>query len=562
MDDATAAELVARIDALERTVAALQSQIIGPRVVAPMAQPAKHAPQHRAPSTTESIFAGRGLLFAGALLVILGVGFFLKLAFDSGWIGPSMRVAMGIIAGTLLAIGARRARTSVSPLFVDALTALGGSIVYLSVFSADNLFHLIPHIVTLLATTIITAGLFSLAYSAQRITLAHFALIGGLFSPVLVGMNWIGPIGFLVYFGALNIIAVSICELRSWRSVQIVAVIFTWLFAALEIGGPSHNEFMPLVALIGTYLVLAIATSLVWKMKETVTLAQGFILGINVAGFLFTTSAFYETHRPTLAITFLGIALAHIIAGRLLGQRSQLGLAIVALTFAIPPTFWSFEKIWPTQAILLLMHLAWIAEGLIVAILAIRSSNRLLGSLSILAFVTVIGDLLMRYGDGSHAYAFLLNERFASLIALALALTYSRHVLMRTFASEAATRYTWARIPVDLCFLVGLMSETHGFAAAYFPLHADGAQAVAESIILGGYGASLAWYGLRKNAVVARGEGLALLAITALKVVFFDLVGFTQVVRIISALAIGIVLLVVAYFYQRTTARTSEDTTP
>ncbi|MHB8461549.1 MAG: DUF2339 domain-containing protein [Vulcanimicrobiaceae bacterium] len=536
-----------------------------PVVPSPVA-PRQGVPKQPKPSrgAAESIVAGRWLLGAGALLVVLGVGFFLNLAFTNGWIGPSMRVAMGIIAGTALAVGVRRFRSSMSPLFVDAITALGGSIVYLSLYAAGNLFNLIPPIVTLIAMAIVTAGLFSLAYRDNRITLAHFALLGGILAPLISNFDWLGPIGFLVYFGTINVIAVSVCELRNWRSPQIVAVSLTWIFAPGSTTTAHHSYLIDLVPLLGTYLVFAIATSITWRDPERISRPQSVVLAINAGAFLLATSIILNEHRVALALAFLGIALAHIIVGRLLNRQYHLALAILAITFAIPPTLWSFQGLLPAQGILALMHLAWIGEGIVVAIFAARTANKMLGTLSLLVFVTIIGDLYIRYGDRfgpTPHYALILNERFLTLMALGAAIAYVRPLYSTIFASATndGSRFAWMRIPVDLCFILGFLAEAHSFAVTIFPGNVGGAEAVAASIVLGAYGAGLTWYGLRRSNAVARWEGLILLAITALKVLFVDLIGFTAVVRIISAMAVGIALLAVAYLYQRQNSRTEGD---
>src|SRR5438477_11738397 len=56
----------------------------------------------------EQFFGGRFLLGAGALAFLIGVTFFLKYAFDNGWVGPTGRVSMGLAGGVVFLILSER----------------------------------------------------------------------------------------------------------------------------------------------------------------------------------------------------------------------------------------------------------------------------------------------------------------------------------------------------------------------------------------------------------------------------------------------------------------------
>jgi uncharacterized membrane protein len=58
---------------------------------------------------------------------------------------------------------------------------------------------------------------------------------------------------------------------------------------------------------------------------------------------------------------------------------------------------------------------------------------------------------------------------------------------------------------------------------------------------------------------VQRWAGLVLLGCTAVKVFLYDLVGLDIVFRVFSALALGIVFLVIAFQYQRRQSRKAAE---
>ena len=86
---------------------------------------------------------GTWLSRAGAVLLILGVGFFLKHAFEHDWIGPRGRVLAGLAAGiVMMAGGTRLAGGGAYQVPAQSLIALGMGVLYLSLYAAHALYAL------------------------------------------------------------------------------------------------------------------------------------------------------------------------------------------------------------------------------------------------------------------------------------------------------------------------------------------------------------------------------------------------------------------------------------
>ena len=87
------------------------------------------------------LLAGNWLALIGAISLVTGIGFFLKLAFDYSWIGPTGQVSIGIILGIiLLGLGEYGARKY--PFWAQAVTGGGIAILYLSIYAAFSQFSL------------------------------------------------------------------------------------------------------------------------------------------------------------------------------------------------------------------------------------------------------------------------------------------------------------------------------------------------------------------------------------------------------------------------------------
>ena len=72
----------------------------------------------------------------GILAVLIGVAWFLKLAFDNHWIGPLGRVIIGLLAGAALIVWSERFHHRGFAVFSFSLKAIGSGTLYLSLWAA------------------------------------------------------------------------------------------------------------------------------------------------------------------------------------------------------------------------------------------------------------------------------------------------------------------------------------------------------------------------------------------------------------------------------------------
>lgn len=91
---------------------------------------------------------------------------------------------------------------------------------------------------------------------------------------------------------------------------------------------------------------------------------------------------------------------------------------------------------------------------------------------------------------------------------------------------------------------------------SYWNVRADHAQAflyeqVMLSLAWGLYGALLIALGMRRRYAPVRYIGMTVLAITVLKVFFYDLWELGGIYRVIGFLGFGILLVLVSYLYQK-----------
>ncbi len=207
----------------------------------PVAGPSRISSMFR-PRTREEweiLIGGKLLNRVGALALILGVGFFLKYAFDNDWLNETARVILGGAAGLLLIGSGHRFHRRRLGVFAQGLTGAGAAILYLSIYAAYDFYHLIPQPVAFLLMALVTAAalLLSLYYDARAIALLGWA--GGFLTPFLLVTADLNTFGLFIYITLLDagLIAVLL-KRRHWRLLEPLGIAatygtyLTWSFRA------------------------------------------------------------------------------------------------------------------------------------------------------------------------------------------------------------------------------------------------------------------------------------------------------------------------------------------
>src|SRR5207248_11546267 len=91
----------------------------------------------------EQRLGGTWLNRVGALVLTLGIAFFLKYAFDNQWIQPAGRVALGLVAGALLLLVGERLQRAAYRGPAQGVVAVGIAALYLSVYAAFAFYQLV-----------------------------------------------------------------------------------------------------------------------------------------------------------------------------------------------------------------------------------------------------------------------------------------------------------------------------------------------------------------------------------------------------------------------------------
>ncbi len=188
-----------------------------------------HMLRPRSREEWETLIGGKLLNRVGALALVIGVGFFLKYAFDNDWLNETARVVLGGAAGLLLLAGGHRFHRRGMSVFAQGVTGAGVGILYLSIYAAYDFYHLVPQPAAFLLMAVVTAAalLLSLHYDARAIALLGWA--GGFLTPFLLVTAQLNTWGLFVYITLLDagLIAVMLSR-RHWRVLEPLGIVATY----------------------------------------------------------------------------------------------------------------------------------------------------------------------------------------------------------------------------------------------------------------------------------------------------------------------------------------------
>jgi len=164
----------------------------------------------------EQVLGRNWFAIIGGIAVVLGIGFFLKLAFDNNWINDIGRIALGVVVGIgFLGVGEYAQRRV--PRWAQAVTASGTAVLYLTIYAAFGLYQMIsPTAAFLLLAVVVTVAVL-LALRYESLVIALLGLVGAFISPVLLGPDLPDERLALVYILIVDVGILAISTFRNWR---------------------------------------------------------------------------------------------------------------------------------------------------------------------------------------------------------------------------------------------------------------------------------------------------------------------------------------------------------
>jgi uncharacterized membrane protein len=519
-------------------------------------------------ASLESRIGAQLLNRIGILAVLIGVAWFLKLAFDRNWIGPPVRVWIGLAAAAALAAWSERFRRQGFPAFSFSLKALGTSIAYLSLWAASSVFHLGPFWLIFLAMSAVTMANAVLARRQNSELLGLYALAGGLATPGLLSVGHSNEIFLFLYLALLNAGALFLMASHQWKRVAWAALLGT---AAYSIGwsvienDPSH---MPLVVffLALFFALFAVAPFLILRGARVLP-PDLFFIAFPIANASATWIALMvlfgargqHTGRPWVTIALAGGCFLMAVARRrpAILSSTNVGLAIFFVTVAVPLEFDGTT-----------VTLCWLGESLALIALARARADAALRFFAT-SVLTVAGlSLLVDWIAGTpQPLAVVTNMHFATNLVGAAVFAIVTGLSLGGGPGRAFGSWNYlaafATVAFSLTVLVAVSLEIHHYwfcGAGFFRDFCGRYGQLERRTIAAGwgysawcmiYGAVLMAAGFFRRSAFLRWQALVVLAFSIAKVFLNGVSQQSQGYRVLSFLALGVLLLAISFAYQR-----------
>ena len=511
----------------------------------------------------ESIIGRRWLGWAAICAILFAAAFFLKYAFDNRWIGELGRVAIGVAAGVSMTVAGFKYHQRKWRVFSQILTAGGVILLYLCTYAAFGYYHLATQKAAFayLAILVAEAACLALLYDAPAI--AIMALIGGFLSPVLLRSDRDQYQSLFGYLAALDLGALAL--LKHWPGLGSLAFAGTHFLFWLWYGERYHPRKLAAVMAFQTIVFLLFLLAYVAKQLLKRKTASGEDLGLLLINpFVYFATAYYlmnPGHHDWMGVFAVGMALIYagttwVLLDRAATTRTEsllmIGVALTFVTIAIPI---QLQSNWIT--------IAWSIEGLLMLWAGIETRDARLRAAALALFGLALMKLVCWDTPYSRPmFTPVLNKYFLSALVvtaclIAAASVYQKLGQRRQILEPIQILVIVLVTIVVLWFVMSVETYTYFAArAAVQKLTEDASHELwlgqmALSVLWSIYAGVLVAIGFIRRSAAVRWAALALFALTIIKAMFVDIAQLEQLYRIMVFLVLGLLLLLVAWGYQK-----------
>ncbi len=489
----------------------------------------------------------------GVIALVFGLAFFFKYAIDQGWISEWTRLSLGFTVGGLLLLLGDLWKTKFAK-YSQVLTGGGLAILYFTVFASFQYYHKIDQPIAFLIAVIVSFLGIVLSYRQNSKTLGVLSVLGAYLSPVLVSSGQNQQIALFAYLTIVNV-GVLLMLLKSyWTELLFVAMLGTgidfaiWAFDFSK----ASNTGVSLAFLLFNYLLVVLLTAIIFrkihdagKMQPQTDTHLGIfytIFGLFIFGTV--TALLLESFRIYIAPVMLlfGVItyLSYAVLDRLDYHKINFPMSFVGAKFLVAAVMWQFVGM--TENIYLLA-LAILGVGVGIAVK--RKDLRVWGLvlLLVVAWKVVFSDFHLE------PHVLIFNARFMTEILIVVTLLILAWVYEKTRVTGDKLQVPSVLRVVGSVLLWGAVSQE--IVANLSNYESANVRNLSLSVWWMVYAVILSIVGGLNGMHILRKVAAVLFGVTVLKVFLSDVQELELGYRVVSFILLGIILLIVAFFYQK-----------
>lgn len=606
------------IERLERRVVALE-ELVRRLIQTRAPEPERLRPRPRPPATApptppvlqppmptrtaptietdlEQWFGQRGLLVVGSVALLAAGAFFLKYAFDRGWIPPLLRALLAIAAGIGVATwGEQRIRRGMRR-YGAAMIGAGGGLVFLGLWAAAGPYGLIDRRVGVLLLAASSIAVTMLALHHEIEGLALWALVGAYLAPLVLPPPVPNPDAFLGYLEVIGISTGLLAYTMSWRRTFDLALLGYLLLAAAGASAALKSPIGCWLLASGAVLTLHVTRHRAWpEARLGILLVAWSLLGASFSEVRDSQPKAWLAFGAAAAVwslvwwqqlerdPFLGVDAidAATVVERLLFVTNPLAFLLIAYAGSLRlvedspgmlPALLGATYLaagWRRRAVS--QVIMGFALGALAMALEWSAANVVLGWTALAAAALVMevaggrpGGRVAAVGLATAAFVCLFTVALASRAATASTFGDAWALVLYVYTAATAACARWWRVEAQPserartgAALLWVLSGAAVFGGGsiefsrYFGQRTRLAGDLALSVWWLVYAGALVYLGFRLDRKMIRSAGLSVAAAAGLKTVLYDLSNLEALYRVASFFALALIALAVAYTYNR-----------
>lgn len=237
----------------------------------------------------EFAIASTWLLRLGVLILVMGMGFFLKYSIDNDYIGQHGRVGLAIVAGVGMVAWGTRILGGTFHTFGLGMIGAGIATLYFAAFAAFSFYHLIPAAAAFALMGLITVCSGVLAVRCNAMLIAILGILGGYATPVMLSTGSGNLPGLFSYELLLGCGVLGISYYKKWSLLNYLCFFcnYTLFFAAMARHYHDYAgrfwEVMPfLIAFFVLFSTMVFIFNLFSRTKSTLLDSLGLLINAGI----------------------------------------------------------------------------------------------------------------------------------------------------------------------------------------------------------------------------------------------------------------------------------------